>query len=72
MNPAYKIATQAGSTIGVKHTEATKTLMKLNYSAEIKKRIGDLNRGKPMSLETRNKIRDIALTRPPSVYRNSG
>jgi hypothetical protein len=39
--------------------------MKLTYSAERKKRIRDLNRGKPMYLETRNKIRAIALTRPP-------
>jgi hypothetical protein len=42
----YNICKDGGSSLGVKHTEATKEKMKANYSEKRRLMIGDYNRGK--------------------------
>jgi group I intron endonuclease len=61
--PNYNILTEAGSSFGYKHTEIDRLKMKSNYSLERKLKIGNLNRGKKLSGETIEKIREKALTR---------
>lgn len=39
--------------------------MRNNYSDERRKKIGDLNKGKKLSVETIEKLREKALNRPP-------
>ena len=56
--PNYNILTEAGSSFGYKHTEITRLNMKSNYSHERRMRIGNLNRGKTLSKETIEKIRE--------------
>lgn len=63
--PKYNIAPQAGNTYGVKHTDATKEAMRLNYSSEQREMVGALNRGKTLSADTINKIRTAAFNRAP-------
>lgn len=65
LTPIYNIALNASNTLGVKHTEATKTKMRLNYSSERRERIGALNRGKPLSASTIESLRVAALNRSP-------
>src|SRR6202035_5496846 len=50
--PNYNILTEAGSSFGYKHTEITRIKMKNQYSLERRERIGSLNRGKSLSVET--------------------
>jgi group I intron endonuclease len=61
--PNYNILTEAGSSFGYKHTEVDRIKMKINYSADRRKRIGDLNRNKNLSETTRLKLRESALSR---------
>ena len=61
--PNYNILTEAGSSFGYKHTEIDRIKMKSNYSLERKLKIGNLNRGKKLSPETIEKIREKALNR---------
>lgn len=61
--PNYNILTEAGSSFGYKHTEVTRIKMKTNYSLERRIKIGNLNKGKHLSNETIEKIRDKALKR---------
>ena len=61
--PNYNILTEAGSSFGYKHTEIDRIKMKSNYSLERKLKIGNLNRGKKLSPETIEKIREKALIR---------
>jgi group I intron endonuclease len=61
--PNYNILTEAGSSFGYKHTELDRIKMKANYSLERRLFIGNLNKGKNLSLETIEKIREKALTR---------
>jgi group I intron endonuclease len=63
LTPIYNIALNASNTLGVKHTEATKTKMRLNYSSERRERIGALNRGKPLSASTIESIPVIEAIR---------
>jgi group I intron endonuclease len=63
--PAYNIAPQASNTYGVKHSEATKALMRLNYSSERREMIGALNRGKMLSASHVEGIRAAALAKAP-------
>jgi group I intron endonuclease len=63
--PNYNILTEAGSSFGYKHTEVDRQKMKDFYSEERRERIGTLNRGKKLSFETIEKIREKALNRPP-------
>jgi group I intron endonuclease len=63
--PNYNILTEAGNSFGYKHTEMDRQKMKDIYSQERRDRIGNLNRGKKFSPETIEKLRQIALNRPP-------
>ena len=65
LKPKYNIAPQAGNTLGMKHTDETKHLMRLNYSSERREFIGSLNRGKKLSPETIELVRAAAQARPP-------
>ena len=61
--PNYNIFTEAGSSFGYKHTEIDRIKMKTNYSLERRVQIGNLNKGKNLSTETIEKIRQKALSR---------
>ena len=61
--PNYNILTEAGSSFGYKHTELARIKMKNNYSLERRVEIGNLNRNKNLSLETREKMKEKALNR---------
>jgi len=61
--PNYNILTEAGSSFGYKHTEIDRIKMKTNYSLECRLQIGNLNKGKNLSNETKEKIREKALKR---------
>jgi group I intron endonuclease len=63
--PNYNILTEAGSSFGYKHTEVDRLKMKEFYSVCRRVRIGSLNKGKTLSLETIEKMRAKALNRPP-------
>lgn len=62
--PNYNILTEAGSSFGYKHTEITRQKMIDIYSDDRRKKIGILNRGKTLSKEIIEKIREKALNRP--------
>ena len=66
--PNYNILTEAGSSFGYKHTEITRLKMKAEYSQERRDSIGSLNRGKPLSSITREKIKAKALTRDIRLF----
>lgn len=61
--PNYNILTEAGSSFGYKHTEIDRKKMKDLYSDARRELIGKLNKGKKLSPETIEKIREKALTR---------
>lgn len=61
--PNYNILTEAGSSFGYKHTDITRIQMNTNYSEERRTAIGNLNRGKFLSEETKNKMKEKALAR---------
>lgn len=63
--PDYNVAPIAGNTLGVKHTEANKLKMRVNYSSERREQVRAINRGKTLSLETRALLQKAALLRPP-------
>jgi group I intron endonuclease len=63
--PNYNILTEAGSSFGYKHTELDRLKMRDIYTDDRRERIGNLNKGKNLSEETRNKLREIAFNRPP-------
>ena len=63
--PNYNILTEAGSSFGYKHTEIDRQKMKDLYSDARRERIGKLNKGKNLSHETIERIREKALVRPP-------
>jgi group I intron endonuclease len=61
--PNYNILTEAGSSFGYKHTELDRIKMKANYSIHRRELIGNLNKGKSISSEIREKMRQKALIR---------
>lgn len=61
--PNYNILTEAGSSFGYKHTEISRIKMKTNYSIERREIIGNLNKGKNLSQETKDKLINKALGR---------
>lgn len=63
--PNYNILTEAGSSFGYKHTEVDRKKMKDFYSDIRRETIGNLNRGKKISPEIIEKMREKALNRPP-------
>ena len=66
--PNYNILTEAGNTFGYKHTEIDRIKMKANYSNECRETIGNLNKDKTLSEETKAKIREKALARLPQIF----
>jgi len=66
--PNYNILTEAGSSFGYKHTEITRIKMRASYSHERREAIGNLNKGKTLSEETKNKIRKSALSRVKPTF----
>lgn len=66
--PNYNILTEAGSNFGYKHTEISRIKMKAVYSDERRNAIGNLNRFKGLSKETKSKMKEKALLRSPSVF----
>lgn len=65
MKPEYNIAPLATNSTGWKHSEESINKMKDNYSDERRERVGNINKGKTLSEETRNLIREAALHRKP-------
>jgi group I intron endonuclease len=61
--PNYNILTEAGSSFGYKHTEISRIKMRSNFSIERREKIGSLNRGKSLSVETIEKIREKSINR---------
>ncbi len=61
--PNYNILTEAGSSFGYKHTELDRIKMKSNYSLERRLKIGNLNKGKFWSEQTKENIRQKTLNR---------
>lgn len=70
--PNYNILSEAGSSFGYKHLEIIKMKMRSNYSLERRIKIGNLNRGKTLSLETRQKLKEVSLLRKPFIYSEQG
>lgn len=66
--PNYNILTEAGSSFGYKHTEITRIKMRTCYSEEQKITIGNLNKGKILSFETREAMKNSALNRGKPIY----
>lgn len=65
LKPEYNIAPLASNSVGWKHSEETLTKMRENYSEERRQRVGNINKGKVLSEETRNLMREAALKREP-------
>ena len=65
--PDYNILTEAGSSFGYKHTEVNRIKMKANYSEKRREEIGSLNRGKTLSSETIETMRQSALNRAQAL-----
>ncbi len=66
--PNYNILTEAGSSFGYKHTEIDRIKMKAIYSSERREAIGNLNRGKILSQNTREKMSKSAISRPICAF----
>jgi group I intron endonuclease len=64
--PNYNILTEAGSSFGYKHTDIDRIKMRNIFSDERREMIGNLNKGKKLSLsaETIEKMREKALNKP--------
>ena len=62
--PNYNILTEAGSSFGYKHTEVDRKKMKDLYTDTRRELIGGLNKGKKLSPETIEKLREKAPNRP--------
>lgn len=65
--PNYNILTEAGYSFGYKHTEIDRKKMKDIYSDARREIIGNINKGKKLSPETIEKMREKALNRPPML-----
>lgn len=63
--PNYNILTEAGFSFGYKHTEVDRQKMKDIYTDARREMVGSLNRGKKLSPETIEKMREKALNRSP-------
>lgn len=66
--PNYNILTEAGSSFGYKHTEITRIKMKCDYSLERRIWIGNLNKDKKFSKETRERMRKSAFSKKKPLY----
>lgn len=63
--PNYNILTEAGSSFGYKHTEVDRQKMKDIFTDARREMVGSLNRGKNLSPETIEKMKEKALNRSP-------
>ena len=63
--PEYNIFTEAGNSFGYKHNEEIRKKMSENFSEERRNFIRNLNLNKNLSIETRKKLSESALKRPP-------
>ena len=63
--PNYNILTEAGYSFGYKHTEVDRQKMKDIYTNARRETVGSLNRGKKLSPETIEKLKEKALNRSP-------
>ena len=52
LKPEYNILKTSGSSLGYKHIDETRLKMKMYYSQDRKKKIGELNKGKNLSEKT--------------------
>lgn len=59
------MAPLATNSVGWKHSEESIQKMKQGYSDERRQKVGSINKGKALSEETRNLIREAALHRKP-------
>lgn len=66
--PNYNILTEAGSSFGYKHTELSRIKMRTNFSLERREFITNLNKGKKLSIETLEKMREKALVKGKINY----
>jgi group I intron endonuclease len=66
--PNYNILTEAGSSFGYKHTEISRMKMRSNVSLKRVEFMRNLNKGKELSPETIEKMRESALNRKNRVY----
>jgi group I intron endonuclease len=64
IKPNYNILPLAGNSFGFKHTLETIKYMRDNFSDVRRERIGSLNRGKSLSKNTLELIREATLNRP--------
>ena len=65
LKPEYNIAPLATNSVGWNHSEESIQKMKQGYSDERRQKVGIINKGKALSEETRNLIREAALQRKP-------
>lgn len=65
IKPEYNIAIIASNSTGWKHSEESINKIRKNYSEECKLRIGNINKGKTISDETKQLIRESAVNRKP-------
>jgi hypothetical protein len=70
--PNYNILTEAGNSFGYKHTELSRIKMITSYSNNRRDKIGSLNKGKRLSEETIEKMRQWALNRDKLIYSEEG
>lgn len=63
LKPEYNIAPLASNSLGWKHSEESLAKMRENYSEDRRQQVGNINKGKSLSLETRELIRKSALLR---------
>jgi group I intron endonuclease len=68
LQPDYNILTEAGFSFGYKHTEITRLRLSVNYSQARKEFIGNLNRGRSLSLVTCERLRKVSLLRKIPSY----
>lgn len=66
-NPKYNILTKTSSSSDYKHREESRQKMRESYKSNPHRLefISNLNKGKKLSEEVKNKLREIALKRPP-------
>lgn len=57
LKPIYNILTYAGSSLGFKHTDETCHKMQINSAQERKNQIGNLNKGKTLTKDMRDKLK---------------
>ena len=65
LKPSYNILPLASNSVGWKHSEETIALMRKTYSCERKEKVKLLNKGKTLSKETRELMRNAAFLRKP-------